>query len=52
MNRTPWQLWDIQTGKPAEGADTLEAIGGARKAGAEARPAATAIRAFSTCTST
>jgi len=26
MNRTPWQLWDIATGKPAEGADTLEAI--------------------------
>jgi len=26
MNRTPWQLWDIKTGKPAEGADTLEAI--------------------------
>jgi tetratricopeptide (TPR) repeat protein len=26
MNRTPWQLWNIETGKPAEGADTLEAI--------------------------
>ena len=26
MNRTPWQLWDIVTGKPAEGADTMEAI--------------------------
>lgn len=26
MNRTPWELWDLQTGKPAEGADTLEAI--------------------------
>lgn len=26
MNRTPWALWDISTGKPAEGADTLEAI--------------------------
>ncbi len=25
MNRTPWQLWDLSTGKPAEGADTLEA---------------------------
>jgi len=25
MNRTPWQLWDLPTGKPAEGADTLEA---------------------------
>jgi len=27
MNRTPWQLWDLPSGKPAEGADTLEAIG-------------------------
>ena len=27
MNRTPWQLWDLATGEPAEGADTLEAIG-------------------------
>ena len=26
MNRTPWQLWDIKTGKPADGADTAEAI--------------------------
>jgi tetratricopeptide (TPR) repeat protein len=26
MNRTPWQLWDLQSGKPAEGANTLEAI--------------------------
>ncbi len=26
MNRTPWQLWDIKAGKPAEGADTIEAI--------------------------
>jgi tetratricopeptide (TPR) repeat protein len=26
MNRTPWQLWDLRSGKPAEGADTLEAI--------------------------
>src|SRR5262245_29591741 len=26
MNRTPWQLWDIATGKAAEGADTPEAI--------------------------
>ena len=26
MNRTPWQLWDLPTGKPAEGADTMEAI--------------------------
>jgi tetratricopeptide (TPR) repeat protein len=26
MNRTPWQLWDTKAGKPAEGADTAEAI--------------------------
>jgi tetratricopeptide (TPR) repeat protein len=26
MNRTPWQLWDLPSGKPAEGADTVEAI--------------------------
>ena len=24
MNRTPWQLWDARSGKPAEDADTLE----------------------------
>jgi hypothetical protein len=26
MNRTPWQLWDLATGKPAQGASTTEAI--------------------------
>jgi hypothetical protein len=26
MNRIPWQLWDLETGEPAEGADTEEAI--------------------------
>ena len=25
MNRTPWALWDLSTGQPANGADTLEA---------------------------
>jgi len=25
MNRTPWQLWDLSTGTPAEGADTVKA---------------------------
>jgi tetratricopeptide (TPR) repeat protein len=25
MNRTPWALWDLKSGEPAEGADTLEA---------------------------
>lgn len=26
MNRTPWQLWHLPSGQPAEGADTVEAI--------------------------
>lgn len=26
MNRTPWQLWDLQHGGPAEGASTEEAV--------------------------
>lgn len=26
MNRTPWALWDLKTGAPAEGASTAEAI--------------------------
>jgi tetratricopeptide (TPR) repeat protein len=26
MNRTPWQLWDLPSGQPAKGANTLEAI--------------------------
>ncbi|NKB89449.1 MAG: hypothetical protein GKS06_14620 [Acidobacteria bacterium] len=26
MNRTPWQLWDLETGEPADGADTEEAV--------------------------
>ena len=26
MNRTPWQLWDLRTGEPMEGASTLEAL--------------------------
>jgi tetratricopeptide (TPR) repeat protein len=26
MNRTPWQLWDLSTGEPAEGADTSEVL--------------------------
>jgi tetratricopeptide (TPR) repeat protein len=32
MNRTPWMLWDIKSGRPAEGADTLEAIAVLEKA--------------------
>ena len=27
MNRTPWALWNLETGEPAEGADTVEALG-------------------------
>lgn len=26
MNETPWQMWDLKTGKPAEGAGTEEAV--------------------------
>lgn len=26
MNRTPWQLWDLKSNQPVEGADTLEAV--------------------------
>ena len=26
MTRTPWTLWDVSTGEPSEGADTLEAL--------------------------
>jgi tetratricopeptide (TPR) repeat protein len=41
MNRTPWQLWDLVSGEPAEGADTAEAIGvleGAMAAGGDRHP--------------
>src|SRR5262249_16818745 len=24
MNKTPWQMWDLRSGKPADGADTEE----------------------------
>jgi tetratricopeptide (TPR) repeat protein len=26
INRTPWKLWNLKTGQPSEGADTLEAV--------------------------
>lgn len=26
MNRTPWQLWNLSSGEPAEGADTAEVV--------------------------
>lgn len=32
MTRTPWRLWDVKTGLPAVGADTLEAIAVCEKA--------------------
>ena len=42
MNRTPWLLWDLKSGEPNEGADTLEIIAALEKAfeqdGANAHP--------------
>ena len=35
MNRTPWLLWDLKTGGPAEGASTLEAQAALEKAFSE-----------------
>jgi tetratricopeptide (TPR) repeat protein len=32
MNRTPWKLWDLKSGGPAEGASTLEAVAVLEKA--------------------
>ncbi|MEM8647615.1 MAG: hypothetical protein AAGF86_14875, partial [Pseudomonadota bacterium] len=32
MNRTPWQLWDLESGEPKEGASTLEAQAALEKA--------------------
>ncbi|MDR7420139.1 MAG: tetratricopeptide repeat protein [Armatimonadota bacterium] len=26
INRTPWKLWDLRSGRPADGANTLEAV--------------------------
>ena len=43
MNRTPWQLWDVRSGKPAEGASTLEALEVLQTA--MARPGACSIQA-------
>ena len=51
MNRTPWQLWDLTTGEPAEGADTAEAMAVLERA--MARPdGAAPTPACCTCTST
>lgn len=33
INRSPWQLWDLETGEPAAGADTLEALAVVESAG-------------------
>jgi tetratricopeptide (TPR) repeat protein len=41
MNRTPWALWDLKSGQPAEGADTLEAIAVLEKALREMEQAGT-----------
>ncbi len=42
MNRTAWALWDLKSGEPADGADTLEAAEALEKAmaqdGGEAHP--------------
>jgi tetratricopeptide (TPR) repeat protein len=32
MNRTPWALWDLKQGQPAEGADTVETMAVLEKA--------------------
>ena len=32
MNRYPWKLWEIKTGAPRKGADTLEARKGLEQA--------------------
>jgi tetratricopeptide (TPR) repeat protein len=36
INRTPWQLWDLENGTPADGADTVEALEVLERAMAEA----------------
>ena len=35
MNRTPWELWDLPGRKPAEGADTVEAMAALERAFAQ-----------------
>ena len=39
INRTPWALWDLASGEPAEGADTLEAVEVLERAIAQGREA-------------
>jgi len=36
INRTPWKLWDMSTGRPAAGADTAEAMAVLERAMAQA----------------
>ena len=50
MNLTPWQLWDLRTGEPAEGARTLDAKAVLERA--IAHRGGGGIRASCTCTST
>ena len=52
IRRTPWQLWNLDTGEPAEGADTLEAVAVLERAIAAVTPAARPTPACCTCTST
>jgi tetratricopeptide (TPR) repeat protein len=40
INRTPWQLWNLATGQPADGADTAEAIDVLERAMAQVERAA------------
>ena len=51
MNRTPWQLWDLQTGGPKEGASTLEAQAALERVFDEL-PGPGTTRGSYTCTST
>ena len=50
MNVTPWRLWDLPTGHPAEGAHTEEIRRVLDRA--LATPTDAATRACCTCTST
>jgi len=56
MNRTPWSLWNLESGEPADGADTDEArevLEGAMERIAHCgEPRHPGIRASCTCTST
>ena len=48
MNRTPWRLWDLESGEPFDHADTLEMMAVLEKVW---RKAPIPIRVFCTCTS-